>query len=116
MKEIEFKFLLNENERKSLINFLETNNAEKVREEEQDNFYYVAPGNLDLRIRRTDNESILILKKGWMHDEDREEVEVECKREDYAKLDEILRALGYKYDTKWYRKRTEYKYQDFSQN
>lgn len=114
MKEIEYKFLLDDKQRKSLVKFLEKNNAEKVKEEEQDNFYYVARGNLDLRIRRTEDKSLLILKKGWMHDEDREELEVECDRDDFDKLDEILTSLGYEYDTKWYRKRVEYKYKDFS--
>lgn len=113
MKEIEFKFLLDEKERKGLIKFLEENEAEKITEEEQDNFYYNAPGKLDLRIRRTADKALLILKNGWMHDEDREETEVECAREDFETLDKILVTLGYEYDTKWYRKRIEYKYEDF---
>lgn len=44
-----------------------------------------------------------------MHDEDRDEIEVKVDRKDFLALDDILRSLGYEYDTKWYRKRREYK-------
>lgn len=115
MKEIEYKFLLTPKDKKRLINFLEKNSAEKISEGTQDNFYYIT-GNkkLDFRIRRTDKESFLILKKGWMHDDDREEVEIKFDKKDFLTLDKLITDLGYKYDTKWYRKRIEYKYKNFN--
>lgn len=114
MKEIEYKFVLKPKDKNKLEKFLKVNKAKLVSQGTQDNWYYVAPGKNDLRIRRTDNEALIVLKKGWMHDDDREEIEVKVDRKDFLQLDKIFKALGYKYDTKWYRKRKEYKYKNFS--
>lgn len=114
MKEIEYKFVLKTKDKNKLEKFLKANKAKLVSEGTQDNWYYQAPGKNDLRIRRTDKEAYLILKKGWMHDNDRDELEIKVDRKDFLRLDEILTALGFKYDTKWYRKRKEYKYKNFT--
>ncbi len=114
MKEIEYKFVLKPKDKNILEKFLSDNDAKMVSEGTQDNWYYVAPGKNDLRIRRTDKEAYLVLKKGWMHDDDRDEIEIKVARADFLRLDEVFCSLGYKYDTKWYRKRTEYKYKNFS--
>lgn len=113
-KEIEVKFVLGDKEKATLQEFLDSTGITPHKVETQDNFYYKAQDNLDLRIRRTDSEAFLILKKGWMHDENREEIEVRVAREDFEKLDTILTNLGYEYDTKWHRERTEYRYEAFT--
>lgn len=114
MKEIEYKFILKPADKIRLQKYLKKNKAKLVRHETQDNWYFVAPGKNDLRIRRTDKEAYLILKKGWMHSDCRDEIEIKVARSDFKKLDEIFVSLGYKYDTKWYRKRLEYKLEDFN--
>ncbi|OGD66447.1 hypothetical protein A3F08_01220 [Candidatus Berkelbacteria bacterium RIFCSPHIGHO2_12_FULL_36_9] len=114
MKEIEYKFVLKSADKTRLEKFLKKSKAKLTKSETQDNWYYVAPGKNDLRIRRNDKEAFLILKKGWMHDTERDEIEVKVTRPDFERLDEIFVALGYKYDTKWYRKRLEYKLKSFN--
>lgn len=114
MKEIEYKFVLTQKSKKQLEQFLKCNKTKLISQGSQDNWYYRAPGKNDLRIRRTDKEAYLILKKGWMHDSNRDEVEIRVDRKDFLRLDEILRSLGFEYDTKWYRKRKEYKYKKFN--
>jgi predicted adenylyl cyclase CyaB len=113
-QEVELKFLLSSKDKTALQNFLQAQNAQLVKREIQENWYYATQGDTDLRIRRTDTKAFLILKKGWMHNENREEVEVEVKREAFELLDTILRSLGYDYDTKWYRERTEYILDNFT--
>jgi len=113
-KEIEVKFLLSDTDRQILKDFLEAKGLEPHFRETQDNYYYNSPEGLDLRIRRTDTNAYLILKKGWMHDEDREELEVRVDEEAFDTLDSILTNLGYDYNTKWHRERTEYHYHDFA--
>ncbi len=108
MKEVEYKFVLRGDDKNKLVSFLNEAGAKLKKQESQDNWYYKAPGDLDLRLRRTDNEAYLILKKGWMHNENREETEVPINKNDFEATDSILRNLGYEYDTKWARTRYEY--------
>jgi len=114
MKEIEYKFLLNTNEK--LENFRNIiSNVYKTKERwEQLNWYYIAPWKNDLRIRKTETESYLILKVWDMHDESKEEYEVKCDREEFEKLDKMLSKLGYSYDTKWFRYREEFEFNGFN--
>lgn len=114
MKEIEYKFVLKPKDKTRLEKYLKKNKAKLTKKETQDNWYYVASGKNDLRIRRNDKEAFLILKRGWMHSDCRDEIEVKVERSDFKRLDEIFISLGYKYDTKWYRKRLEYKLTDFN--
>lgn len=114
MKEIEYKFILKPKDKNRLEKFLKQNKAKLVSQGTQDNWYYIAPGKNDLRIRRTEKVAYLILKKGWMHDDERDEIEIKVDRKYFLRLDEILRALGYKYDTKWYRQRKKYRYKNFN--
>lgn len=109
MKEIEYKFILDIKSKNKLEKYLKKEKAQLVKNETQDNWYYKAQKQLDLRIRRTDNKAFLILKNGWMHNVNRDEIEVKTARANFNNLDKILTSLGYKYDTKWYRKRSQYK-------
>lgn len=114
MKEIEYKFILDKKTKNQLEKFLKKNKAKFLGQEKQENYYYQASGKNDFRIRKTDNCAFIILKKGWMHDDDREEIEIKIDRKDFQKADKIFTSLGFKYDTKWYRVRKEYRYKDFN--
>lgn len=59
----------------------------------------------DLRIQLGNDFSKIWLKKGKLHDEHREEIEIKCKREDFEKLERLFLALGYKVEIKWFRAR-----------
>lgn len=78
-------------------------------EDEQVTYYFAGNGDPDLRIQRNGNGSKVWLKKGAMHDEAREEIELPCRRDDFDTLEKLFLALGYTVSIKWFRKRRLYK-------
>ena len=45
------------------------------------------------------------MKKGAIHDEHREEIEIKVPRGDFEKLEKLFLGLGYSVEIKWFRKR-----------
>lgn len=78
-------------------------------EDEQVTYYFTGNGDPDLRIQRSRLHSKIWLKKGALHDEAREEIELECRREDFGTLQRLLEALGYAVSIKWFRTRRLFK-------
>ncbi len=66
----------------------------------------------DLRIQRNNHFSKIWLKGGKLHDEQREEIEVKCRREDFEKLEEFFGALGLSVAIKWFRRRHTFGWKD----
>ena len=79
-------------------------------EDEQVTYYLSGPN--DLRIQRNSNYAKIWMKKGAMHDEAREEIEVRCPRDEFENLEKLFAALGYGIEIKWFRKRIDFKLQD----
>jgi len=52
------------------------------------------------------------MKRGKIHDEHREEIEVKFKTEEFDKMLKIFTSLGYETDIKWIRKRNSFKWED----
>lgn len=77
--------------------------AEARGEDEQVTYYLDAP--VDVRIQRNASYAKIWLKKGALHDEAREEIEVRCAKEDFGTLERLFAALGYGVQIKWFRKR-----------
>ncbi|MBI4017406.1 MAG: CYTH domain-containing protein [Candidatus Aenigmarchaeota archaeon] len=77
-------------------------------EDEQVTYYFNGP--VDLRIQQNRSYSKIWLKKGALHSDAREEVEVHVAREDFGKLEALFRALGYEIAIKWFRTRNEFTY------
>lgn len=75
--------------------------------------YYLSGGQ-DLRIQRNDIYAKVWMKKGAMHDEAREEIEVRCPRDEFENLEALFLALGHAVEIKWFRKRVNFKLQDIS--
>ena len=69
-------------------------------------------GKEDLRLRRDNKNTYIILKGGKIHDKWRKEWKVKCSLEDFEKIKEIFRRLGCKIKIKWLRKRRIYKLKD----
>ncbi len=65
----------------------------------------------DLRIQRNNFFSKIWMKKGKIHDEQREEIEVRFPRGDFEKLEKIFLALGFTVAVKWFRTRHSFKWQ-----
>ena len=79
-------------------------------EEEQTTYYFDAP--VDLRLQQNKSFCKLIIKKGSIHDEVKEKIEVPFARDDFKKVHDLLLALGYNVSIQWFRKRFTFKWGD----
>ena len=48
------------------------------------------------------------LKKGKLHDEAREEIEIKFNREDFEKIEKLFLSCGLNIQIKWFRKRNQF--------
>lgn len=101
---------------RSFISFAEYKRLEKdlskkakFLQEIKDETIYLK-GKKDIRIRRDNNSSYLILKSGKIHQDFRDEIEVKLKRNEFKRLKHIFKELGFKTEIIWFRKRKIYKY------
>lgn len=72
---------------------------------------YYFSGSKDLRIQKTDKLSKFWLKSGKIHDKYREDIVVNCHRNDFEKLEKLFSKLGFKVKIKWFRLRNEFLWQ-----
>ncbi len=105
--EVELRSFLTKEQFRKLLKFFEEN-AEFLGEDYQITYYFDAPQ--DLRIQKTRENSKIWLKTGKIHEEQREEIEIFCKRTDFSKLERLFTLLGYKIKAKWYRKRRKFRW------
>lgn len=110
MIEVELRSFLSQEEYNRLLGEMEEG-AEKVKEDRQITYYFSSDA--DLRIQKNKGYAKLWLKGGEIHDRDREELEVKFDREDFEKLEKILKVLGYDVEIKWYRKRHKFDWNGF---
>lgn len=80
--------------------------GELTKKDYQETYYYDCPA--DLRIQRNSFESKVWLKKGKLHDEAREEIEIKADREKFPELEQLFDELGYGVDIKWFRHRHKF--------
>lgn len=78
-------------------------NAQYVGEEEQETRYFDCVQ--DLRIQKGRTHAKVWLKKGEMHAEGREEIELRVPREEFVTLERLFDALGYGVKIVWFRRR-----------
>ena len=83
--------------------------ASKLGSWKESTVYYKAKEG-DLRLRQTDRKSYLIYKVGHIHQEQREEIELELPMDYFGNLEKILVALGHKVRMRWFRKRIVYQW------
>ncbi|MDP2628315.1 MAG: CYTH domain-containing protein, partial [Nanoarchaeota archaeon] len=81
-------------------------NGELKAEDEQETHYF--SGDEDLRIQKNKFYSKIWLKKGKIHDEAREEIEIKSNKEDFDKMEKLFEVLGYDTEIKWFRNRKEF--------
>ncbi|MBI3334358.1 CYTH domain-containing protein [Candidatus Pacearchaeota archaeon] len=111
MIEVEIRsFISEENYHKLLIFFQKE--AIFINEDEQETHYFKTPGNHDIRIQQNKQFSKIWLKKGKLHDEQREEIEILCKHEQFPDLQKLFVALDFPVEIKWFRRRHSFKWQD----
>ena len=105
MIEVELRSFLTKEQYDSLVCLFETY-GNKIKEDEQITYYF--SGAQDLRIQKSKNYSKIWLKKGGMHDDAREEIEIMMPIEEFENLERLFVQLGYEVETKWFRIRKQF--------
>lgn len=100
--ECELRSFVTDGQYRALLAFFGAN-AKALGEDEQVTYYYDAPQ--DVRIQRNRTHAKIWLKKGSMHDDAREEIEVQVPKDDFDKLERLFDAMGYAVKIKWFRSR-----------
>jgi len=107
--EAEIRSFLSKEQYEKLLVFF-NHNAKLLKEDYQETFYF--DSEQDLRIQRNNFYSKIWMKKGKIHDEHREEIEIKFDREYFEELEKLFLALGFNVQIKWYRKRCEFQWED----
>jgi predicted adenylyl cyclase CyaB len=105
--EVEIRALIEKTEYARLLDYLEKNG--KVLADDTQETHYLNSSE-DLRIQKNNNYSKIWLKKGRIHDEVREELEVKFDRSDFEKITKIFDSIGLNANIKWFRYRKSYEY------
>ncbi len=83
-------------------------NAKLAAEDYQETYYF--DSGEDLRIQKNNFFSKIWMKKGKLHDDFREEIEIKFDRDDFEKLEKLFLLLGFKVKIKWFRKRRKFEW------
>ena len=109
MYEVELRSFITKERYDELFSFFHQQ-AQFLSEDEQTTYYFDAQ--IDLRLQQNKSSCKLIVKKGCIHDEVKEEFEVPFARDDFKKVQDLLLPLGYRISVHWFRKRLTFKWED----
>jgi len=104
--EVEVRSFISKEQYKKLLDFFKKNSDMITENDNQETFYF----DQDLRIQRNNFFSKIWMKKGKLHDNHREEIEIKFDRKEFDNLEKLFLNLGYKIKVKWFRKRSEFKW------
>ena len=103
--EVEIRSFITKEDYERLLKFFREN-SELVKEDFQETLYFDCAQ--DLRIQKNNLGAKIWLKKGKIHDEAREELEVKINREDFEKIKNIFLSMGLNIEIKWLRDRKQF--------
>lgn len=109
--ETEIRSFISKEKFDELLDFFKEN-ASLVKEDYQETFYFDCDE--DLRIQKNNLFSKIWMKKGKIHDDHREEIEIIFDKDEFEKLEKLFLSLGYNIEIKWFRKRFEFKWNDIT--
>ncbi|MEK6923027.1 MAG: CYTH domain-containing protein [Nanoarchaeota archaeon] len=109
--EAEVRSFISKEQYEKLLDFFKEN-GKFVKEDYQETYYFDCDE--DLRIQRNNFFSKIWLKKGKIHDNHREEIEIKFKRDEFENLEKLFLLLGYTVMIKWLRKRLEFVWNDIN--
>ena len=109
MYEVELRSFLTKEKYEELLLFFHKH-AQFINEDEQTTYYFNAP--VDLRLQQNTHHARLIVKKGSMHDDAREEIEIPFARDDFSRMHDILNLSGFSLQVKWLRKRFLFRWEE----
>ncbi|MEK6919358.1 MAG: CYTH domain-containing protein [Nanoarchaeota archaeon] len=107
--EVEIRSFITKQKYEELITLL-TKEGELLSEDYQETYYFDSEE--DLRIQKNNFFSKVWMKKGKIHDEAREEIEIKFSKDDFEKAEKLFLGLGYKVKIKWFRNRHTFKWQN----
>ena len=103
--EVETRSFISNEEYNKLLEFFKEN-AKLEKEDFQETHYFDTKE--DLRIQKSNSGSKIWMKKGKIHDDWREEIEIKLNKEDFEKAKEIFTTIGLKTEIKWLRNRNQF--------
>jgi predicted adenylyl cyclase CyaB len=107
--EVEIRSFITEDKYQELLRLFGEKGEDHIRDL-QETWYFKA--DQDVRIQKNNYHSKIWLKKGQMHDEAREEIELKLNKNDFDEAAKLFAALGYEVKVKWFRERDEYRWED----
>jgi len=107
--EVEIRSFISEAQYNKLIDHFKRT-AQFAGEDYQETFYFSSEE--DLRIQKNSSGGKIWLKKGKIHDDKREEIEVKLSSEEFKNAERLFLALGYEVEIKWYRTRNTFIWED----
>jgi predicted adenylyl cyclase CyaB len=108
-KEVEVRSFISKEKYQELKKFF--NKKAKLLEERSEETFYL-DCKQDLRIQKTSDKAKVWLKKGKIHDNSREELEILFNRKDFKKMKEMFKEIGFSPEIEWKRNRLVYKWDD----
>ncbi len=105
--EVEIRSFIPEEKYNELLDFFKQN-AELKKEDFQETHYFDCEQ--DLRIQKNNSGSKIWLKKGKLHDDTREEIEIHTSSDEnnFENLEKLFNTLGHNVEIKWLRKRNQF--------
>lgn len=105
--EVEVRSFISPRQYEELVKFFKES-GRFIDEDYQTSYYF--SGENDLRIQKNNSYAKIWLKKGKIHDDYREEIEVRFDRNDFERMEAALVTLGYRVEVKWFRKRMDFEW------
>lgn len=105
--EVEIRSFISKEQYGQLINHF-TAQGKFLSEDEQVTYYFDSKE--DLRIQKNKFYSKVWMKKGKIHDDSREEIEIRLPVAGFEKLENLFLSLGYAISIKWFRQRHSFRW------
>src|SRR3989338_7866619 len=100
--EVEIRSFISPDQYKQLLDFFQQQ-GKFLSADEQVTYYFDSKE--DLRIQKNKFYAKVWMKKGKIHDDSREEIEIKVPVADFEKMETLFLSLGYGISIKWFRKR-----------
>jgi len=109
--EVEIRSFISKEHYEQLLAFFKKE-GDFLGEDYQETYYFDTAE--DLRIQRNNHYSKIWMKKGQLHEDHREEIEVKFDRSDFEKIESLFLNMGIGVHIKWFRKRNTFNWQGIS--
>lgn len=107
--EVEIRSFISPEQYGQLIDYF-AKNGTFLSEDEQVTYYF--DSEQDLRIQKNKFYSKVWMKKGKIHDDSREEIEIKLPVAEFEKLENLFLSLGYAVSIKWFRRRHSFRWHE----